>query len=283
MSATEAGGTDETSPAAETKQTGDGGRSRALAGATRRVRAEAVAETRAFLRRRTAVFFTFFFPVFIVLIFGVLVKTGATGGLFSRSDTYYLPAYLGVVVVLTPLSRVGSTVARNRASRRFEKLATTPLSRLEWLSAHAAVNIALIGLAGVLLVGVLAAVGDLGAAPSLGGDALVVAFLVVGIALFCGLGSLVGSLADSEDGVIAASNAVGIPMVLLADTFVPASRLPAALRPVIDALPLTYFARGVRAAVAGGELLTAVFDLAVLCGFTVALFALSARLLPWRE
>ncbi|MFC7127962.1 ABC transporter permease [Haloferax chudinovii] len=283
MTAAETGGTDETAAAAETRETADGGQTRGFAEATRRVRAEAVAETRAFLRRRTAVFFTFFFPVFIVLIFGVLVKTGATGGLFSRPDAYYLPAYLGVVVVLTPLSRVGSTVARNRASRRFEKLATTPLSRLEWLSAHAAVNVALIGLAGVLLVGVLAAVGDLGAAPSLGGDALVVAFLVVGIALFCGLGSLIGSLADSEDGVIAASNAVGIPMVLLADTFVPASRLPAAFRPVVDALPLTYFARGVRAAVAGGELPTALSDLAILCGFAVALFALSARLLPWRE
>ncbi|MFW5917963.1 MAG: ABC transporter permease, partial [Haloferacaceae archaeon] len=40
-----------------------------------RIAAEFRAGWRAFVRRRTAVFFTFFFPVLIVLIFGALVQT----------------------------------------------------------------------------------------------------------------------------------------------------------------------------------------------------------------
>jgi len=45
-----------------------------------RIRSEGRAATLAFLRRRTAVFFTFLFPLIIVLIFGVLVQTRPGGG-----------------------------------------------------------------------------------------------------------------------------------------------------------------------------------------------------------
>jgi ABC-2 type transport system permease protein len=71
-------------------------------------------------------------------------------------------------------------------------------------------------------------------------------FLVLGVALFCGLGALLGSWADSQDGVIAASNAIALPLVFLSDTFVPPSLLPAWFRPVIWLSPLTYFSTGVR-------------------------------------
>ena len=76
-----------------------------------------------FLRRRTAVFFTFFFPAIIVVIFGALVGTQPTGGgLFAEPTGWYLAGYLGVVVLFTPLSRVGSEVSRHREGAQFEKL-----------------------------------------------------------------------------------------------------------------------------------------------------------------
>jgi len=79
--------------------------------------------------------FTFFFPVILVVIFGALVQTQPTGGgLFAEPAGYYIPGYLAVVVLFTPLSRVGSEIARHRDGGRFEKLATTPLSRVEWLA-----------------------------------------------------------------------------------------------------------------------------------------------------
>ena len=110
-----------------------------------RVAASVRAGWHSFLRRRTAVFFTFFFPLLIVVIFGVLVQTQPTGdgGLFTEPAVYYVPGYLAVVVLFTPLSRVGSEVARHRDGNRFEKLATTPLSPAEWLLAETLVNAAL--------------------------------------------------------------------------------------------------------------------------------------------
>lgn len=210
-----------------------------------RIRSSVRAAALAFLRRRTAVFFTFLFPAIIVVIFGALVGTQPTGGgLFTEPPGYYVPGYLAVVVLFTPLSRVGSEVARHREGNRFEKLATTPLRRWEWLLAQTIVNVGVIGLAALLLLGLLVALtgAEIYLSP------LLIPFVVVGVALFCGIGTVIGSLADSQDGVIAASNAIALPLLFLSETFVPPELLPKWFRPLMDLSPLTYFSRGVRAA-----------------------------------
>jgi len=253
-----------------------------------RIAASGRAAALAFLRRRTAVFFTFLFPLLIVLIFGVLVQTQPTGGgLFTEPPAYYVPGYLAVVVLFTPLSRVGSEVARHREGNRFEKLATTPLRRWEWLLAQTLVNVAVIGLAALLLLAVLLVVtgADLTLSP------LLVPAVGLGVALFCGVGALLGALADSQDGVIAASNALALPLLFLSETFVPLSLLPAWFHPLLDLSPLTYFSRGVRAATSGLGNATetpvgavvgggAVANLALLGALALLAFAVGALALP---
>jgi ABC-2 type transport system permease protein len=255
-----------------------------------RIAAETTAAWRAFTRRRTAVFFTFFFPVIIILIFGVLVQTGsAGGGLFAEPPGYYVAGYLAVVVLFTPLSRVGSEVARHRDGNRFEKLATTPLTRAEWLLAQTLVNVAVIGLASLLILGLILAVTDAVFTFSL----LLVAYIALAVALFCGFGALLGRVADSQDGVVAASNGVAIPLLFLSETFVPPELLPEWFVPLLNLSPLTYFARGIRAATfqPPGTLATwrgngaivghdPYLNLAVLAALAVVFFAIGAYALP---
>jgi ABC-2 type transport system permease protein len=244
--------------------------------ATGRVRAEATAAWHSFVRRRTA----FFFPVILVVIFAVLVQTNpAGGGLFAQPPGYYLPGYLAVVVLFTPLSRVGSEVARHRDGNRFEKLATTPLTRAEWLLAHTLVNVVIIGVAGLLILGLMAlATGT--ASLTLGPTnlALVAVFVAVAVALFCGFGALLGSLADSQDGVIAASNTIALPLLFLSDTFVTITMLPEWFRPAVNLSPLTYFARGVRSLTYSGTAFGG--DLLVLAVLAVGFFAAGAYAIP---
>ena len=238
-----------------------------------RIRSEGRAATLAFLRRRTAVFFTFFFPLIIVLIFGVLVQTRpGGGGLFTEPPAYYVPGYLAVVVLFTPLSRVGSEVARHRDGNRFEKLATTPLTRTEWLLTQTLVNVVIIGLAGLLLLGLMVLVtgAEIVLSP------LLLPFVVLGVALFCGIGAMLGSLASSQDGVISASNGIALPLLFLSETFVPPSLLPAWFPTWLS--PLTYFSRGVRAATTGSG--DPLLPLAILAVCAVVGFLVGAKLLP---
>ena len=212
----------------------------------RGLRAEATAAWHSFLRRRTAVFFTFFFPVLLVVIFGALVRTQPTGGgLFAEPAAYYIPGYLATVVLFTPLSRVGSEIARHRDDNRFEKLATTPVGRAEWLIAHTLVNVAIIGLASLLILGLVVALTGavVPPTPRLG---LLIPFIVFAVILFCGFGAILGRLSSTQDGVIAASNTIAFPLLFLSDTFVPLKLLPGWFAPLVELSPLTYFARGVR-------------------------------------
>jgi ABC-2 type transport system permease protein len=212
-----------------------------------RTQAEFIAAWHAFLRRRTAVFFTFFFPAIIVIIFGALIQTQPTGGgLFTEPSGYYIAGYLAVVILFTPLSRVGSTVARHREGSRFEKLATTPLRRMEWLLAQSLVNVLIIGIASVLLLALSIVITDT-TLPAISLLLFVPPFVVSGVILFCGVGSIIGRIADSQDGVIAASNALALPLLFLSETFIPPALLPRWFRPLLELSPLTYVVRGIRA------------------------------------
>ncbi len=259
-----------------------------------RVRAEAGSAWRSVVRRRTAVFFTFFFPVILILIFAVLVQTnpgegGSGGGLFAEPPAYYLPGYLAVVVLFTPLSRVGSSVSRHRESNRYEKLATTPLTRAEWLLAHTLVNVVIIGLAGLIILALMALVTNAGV--SLAVLPAVAVFVALAVALFCGVGALLGSFAGSQDGVIAASNAIALPLLFLSNTFVTPSLLPGWFQPVMNLSPLTYFARGVRDLTYDPPTITVVVgepsplagwegNLVVLAVLAVVFFVAGARAIP---
>ena len=246
-----------------------------MMGALARVGAEAGAAWRSFVRRRTAVFFTFFFPVILIVIFGALVRTDPTGaGLFTEPAGYYVPGYLAVVVLFTPLSRVGSTVARQREGNRFEKLATTPLTRAEWLAAHTLVNVAIIGIASALLLLVIALITDAQFALS----AWLAPLVALGVALFCGIGAILGAVADSQDGVIAASNTIALPMLFLAETFVTPDLLPSYALPLVDLLPLTYFSRGVRAVTYYGS--SPATDAAILAALALVGFIVGAYAIP---
>ena len=109
----------------------------------------------------------------------------------------------------------------------------------------------------------------------------VVAFVVLGVAVFAGVGTVIGRLADSQDGAIAASNTLGLPLLFLSETFVPLALLPAWFRPVVSLSPLTYFARGSRAAMTAGGGWTV--DLGVLAVLAVVALVAGAVALPWRR
>lgn len=230
---------------------------------------------RAFFRRRTAVFFTFLFPFLLVVIFGALVQTGGgQGGLFTEPPGYYVPGYLTVVVLFTPLTRVGSTVARYRDGNRFEKLATTPLSRSEWLAAHTAITALIVTVAAGLILGLVVLVTD--ARVHLASELLV--FVAAAVTVFAGMGAVLGRIADSRDGVVAAANTVALPLLFLSETFVPLTLLPSWFRPLVNLSPVTYFARGVRAVTFEGG--SAFPELAVLLGLAAVAFGLGAASIP---
>lgn len=55
---------------------------------------------------------------------------------------------------------------------------------------------------------------------------LLVIYVFVGVVAFCGIGSMLGSYTDSRDGAVTASNAIGLPLLFLSETFISLEQLP---------------------------------------------------------
>lgn len=241
-----------------------------------RIFSEAYASWNSFLRRKTAVFFTFLFPIILVSIFGFLVET-QTSGLFSKEPVYYVASYISIVVLFTPLSRMSVTVARGRTGSHFEKLSTTPLTKIEWLLAHSIMNFILVLISSILVLFFAALLTDF----SFTFPPLLILFIFLGSIIFCNIGAILGSITESQDGAIAASNAIGLPLLFLSDTFIPLDLLPNWAIPFISISPLTPFARGSRDLFMSPNFPFENFQFLLL--LVVITFLISSKLLPWNR
>ena len=241
-----------------------------------RISAESSASWKSFLRKRTAVFFTFLFPIILVSIFSFLVGT-QNNGLFSEEPAYYVASYISIVILFTPLSRMSMTVARGRDGSLFEKLSTTPLTQTEWLLAHS-ITIFKICLFSTLLVLIIASIlTDFSFTIPL----TLILFIFLGSFLFCNIGVILGSITKSQDGAITASNSVALPLLFLSDTFIPLNVFPNWFVPLISFSPLTPFSRSTREIFLSSTFpINGFLSLLIL---TIIAFTISSYLLPFKN
>lgn len=238
-----------------------------------RIKAEALAEYRSFIRNRTALFFTFVFPVLIVGAYVAMIRSG-DGTFLGEHATYFLPGYLALVFVFTPLSRIDGSVPRDQAAGRLEKLSTTPLRPFEWLLARTIVALVLAAIPGAVILAI--AVVATPATATLSG--WVVLLCIALTVTFAGIGAVIGRIADSEDGAIAIGNAVGFPLVFFSETLVPVDVVPQSIQPALEISPVTHFARATRASMAEGQPVMETVVLVVVVA--VVSFYLGVKLLP---
>ncbi len=238
-----------------------------------RLRAESVAEYRSFLRNRTALFFTFIFPILIVGAYVAMLRAG-DGTFLGEPASYFLPGYLALVFVFTPLSRIDGSVPRDLAAGRLEKLSTTPLRPFEWLLARTVVTgvLAMVPAIVIITIAVVATPVTVTLSPWL------VPLSVALVVTFAGIGAIIGRISDSEDGAIAIGNAVGFPLVFFSETLVPVDVIPTSMQPVLELSPVTHFARASRTVFQGGT--PDEVTLAIVAIVAVVSFYLGVRLLP---
>jgi ABC-2 type transport system permease protein len=76
--------------------------------------------------------------------------------------------------------------------------------------------------------------------------------LVLGVGTFLALGLAIGGMAKSQEAVMPMINVVAFPMMFLSGVFFPVSSLPGTLHTIVNFLPLTFLASGLRSTMNGG-------------------------------
>ena len=194
---------------------------------------------------------------------------------------FLFPGLLTFTVMLSGLFATGYTMVLYRQNRFLKKLATTPLPKLTFLSAQVSARSLLVLAQIALMVGAAFWVFAVPlSAPSL---AWLVAVSLLGLLTFMGAGFALACAIKNPDLVVDLISAVNLPLVLLSEIFFPLSALPKPLAAVGSVLPSTEMVRLLRAVLFHGEtdLHALGSGLLVLCGWTVATFAIGLLAFKW--
>jgi ABC-2 type transport system permease protein len=217
---------------------------------------------------------------------GVAIGSHALGvapeSVNSRSLEYidYLaPGILAMSVMQTGVFGLTFFIVSAREKHILKRLQATPVGAATLLAGRIVPAILVCFLqAGILLAVAVVAFG----VQIVGSVAAVVVLVALGGVVFISLGFLVSSFAKSIDSAESLMNVVTLPMFFLGDVFIPIERLPVEIQYVAKAMPLTYFAHGLREVMLRGEGLGGVaVDLGVLGVFGVVVFLIAVKLFRW--
>ncbi len=197
---------------------------------------------------------------------------------FGAMD-YLLPGIIGMTVMFNTLYIMAAICAEYRTRKYFKLLATTTLTKSEWLAAKILWFTAsmLLSLVVTLVIGIAAWNVQIRF------DLLTVAFIVAGSVLFASLGMIIGSFSKDSESASAISNAIGFPMMFLAGTFWQLDLMPGYLQAIAKAMPLYYLSDGLRDTLVYGNLGAALLNLGVVSGLAVVFFAVGAKVMSWKE
>ena len=192
---------------------------------------------------------------------------------------FFLPGIIGFTVLTTPMFGMTSICAEYRTRRFFKLLATTKLSKAEWLAAKVVfyvlllfVSVAIMMFVGVAVFGMQATLTP-----------IAVLLIIAGTFEFTSLGMVLGIFVRDPGTGEALANAIGFPMMFLAGSFFPIDAMPPFLRTLARGLPLTYINEGLRATMVFGNDGTALTYLLITLGFAVVFFVVGARGLSWKS
>ena len=194
-------------------------------------------EQLSFWRNPQSAFFTFFFPVVIIVLFGALFGGDQGSSYFYGLSAlqYYVPTIAAVSVLGSCFSQLGIVLAMRRQDGILKRVRATPLPAWAYflgLLAHCL-------LVCVVDVALIVAVGRVFGVPLPGDWAAIGVALVAGAACFCALGVAVASLIRNAEAAPAVVQIVMFPLVFVSGTYMPIHS--AALNQVAGYLPVRPF------------------------------------------
>jgi ABC-2 type transport system permease protein len=204
-----------------------------------------------FWRNREAAFFSFLFPIILLVLLGSVYGDDEIEGV--RGSTFLLAGLIGYGVAATSFASLAITLVVRREAGLLKRVRGTPLSPATYLAAVITSMVIVIALqAGAqVLIGRFLLDADWPASP-----ASFVAVLVIGAASFAALGLAVTTLVRTGEGSSAVVNAIYLPMAFISGAFFSPRDMPRFLEVLSEALPLTYLLRLIRSTFIEGETLT---------------------------
>jgi ABC-2 type transport system permease protein len=197
----------------------------------------------------------------------------------ARYIDFLIPGLLGMNLMNSGMWGVGFSLVDYRQRKLLKRYVATPMRRSDFLLALTSSRLVLMVIELALLLGLGMFIFHM---RILGSWLAIVLLGALGAGAFAGLGLLTASRAQKIESVSGLMNLVMMPMWIFSGVFFSYERFPAAVHPLIRALPLTALNDALRATILEGAPLAAQAGrLSVLATWTVVSFLLALSWFRW--
>jgi ABC-2 type transport system permease protein len=203
-------------------------------------------------------------------------------GIAATSNSYIdflAPGIIGVSIMTSGVIGIASRLVGFRQQRILKRLRATPLATWEFVGSNVISQLVVVLLQVLVIVGLATLAFGVHIAGSL---ALVLGLALMGGLAFLTIGFALSGLAATVEAAGALANVITMPMMFLSGVYFPVSGAPDWLKPLINILPLTYLANGLRDVMEHGQGLSTVgIDFLVLVITAIVGFAVASRTFRW--
>lgn len=236
-------------------------------------RAIAAMEMRAFLRSKAALFWTFLYPVLLLVILGALFP--------ATPKAYLITGMAALTVISTALFGFTGVLIDLRARGSLIPLQLMPIGRLQYLTAFAASRLAVLTVFVIVFVLITNWFYQAGLVMTPATLSTFVALVAIGSSAFLAVGLLIAAFVAQPTIAQALINIVNLPIIFLSDLFIPVSSLPKWLGDVVVWSPINGFVAGLRQVLTldGYSIGSTVLGLCVL---GLVSFLIAVRAFLWR-
>lgn len=196
-----------------------------------------------------------------------------------RFIDFFTPGLIAMSLMTTGIFGAIGWNTRNRELGILKKLATTPLSKLEWIIGVVLYELVMAAISTVVILTIGILVFNMRVLPNIYSIFLIVS----GAIAFPGIGMVVARFVKESDAADAAGNAITFPMMFLSGTFFPLEMMPDFLQQIAKVLPLTYLNNGLRDSMVYGNVASALTNTAIMLGIGAFFIIVGALITSWRE
>jgi ABC-type multidrug transport system permease subunit len=198
----------------------------------------------------------------------------------ARYVDFLVPGLLGMNLMGTGMWGIGFSLVVARNGHLLKRLVAAPARKSDLLAAQILSRlIFLVPEAGALLLFAHFLLG----VPVRGSLVLLVGVSVLGAMAFSGLGLLTAARPRTIEGVSGIMNLVMVPMWIFSGIFFSTDRFPAAVQPLVQALPLTALNDALRGVMLDGASVGALLpELGLLLAWGAVTFVIALRIFRWQ-
>jgi ABC-type multidrug transport system permease subunit len=198
----------------------------------------------------------------------------------SRYIDFVLPGLLGMNLMGSSIWGIGFSIVDARRKKLLKRMVATPMSRSQYLMSFVLMRLCLM----IVEIGVITGFGVLVfGVPMRGSWFSFAAIALSGTLAFGAMGLLIASRAQTVEAASGMMNIVMLPMWVASGVFFAATNFPAAVQPVIQALPLTAAVDALRLNMLQGANGAALLpELGILWAWMLVAFVAALRLFRWK-